>query len=125
MIILSPNSTFEAPVMISLIGVEKEVETTFTFKVLSRPRLESFLILSRGLDRGRWRYWRERAKLCWRAKRWAQPWDMLDEIVHAWSGFDKDYSKESMKLLLEESPISFVDICNSFLKHQEEARIKN
>lgn len=125
MIVLSHNATFEAPVMISIIGVEKEVETVFTFKALTRRQMESFLILSRGLNRGVFRYWLERAKLCWRTKRIARLVDMIDEIVAGWDGFDEVYSKESMLKLLSVSPDSWLNIFNAFLQHHEKARIKN
>lgn len=125
MLVLAQDALFDAPVSLTAPGTSKQVETRFTFRALTTARTVSLLILAQAIKRSRavraWHY----TKLCWRAKKIAGITEMLDELITGWNGIDVSYSKASLHTLLRESPNAHIHILTAYLKHQEEARIKN
>lgn len=125
MINLDPSATFSAEVAIPVPGKAEPVKVAFEFRALPRKRITSLLILARLTRAWIGRRWRERLRLCWRAKRLATVVDMLDECVVGWEGIEPAYSREVLKSLLLEYPGTHMSIFATFVNAWHEERIKN
>jgi len=126
MIRLTPNPTFAQGVDIALPGSDATEKAEFVFRALPfRQVLSLWMIAVRDGKTGRIRRWFEYLKLCWRVRRLASMVDLLDELIVSWSGFNVDYNKANLRLLLIEYPGSALAIFFAYFSGLREARTKN
>lgn len=125
MIRIHPAPTFEATVNLNVIGQAEPVPARFVFRSLTRKHLASLLVLL-GLHK---RWWGARVvaylRLCWRAKKLGGMFDVYDELIYAWDGFDVPYSRVALRALFAEFPRADLSIFVAYLENQEDARRKN
>lgn len=125
MIRIAFNPTFEQDVSIAVPGKELPETAKFTFRALTNQQVYPLVVIS-GQSRVGWigRQW-EFAKMCLRCRTWVSAVDILDELIVSWGGFDVEYSKEHLRMLLLRYPSAKASIFFSFFAGLKEARLKN
>lgn len=125
MIRIALAPTFEREVPIAIPGKDEPEMASFTFNVLTEQQLYPLIVMSGGVGAGWFRRQRARLAMCWRMKKWVDAVDLLAPLIKSWSGFDVDYSRDNLRMLLLRFPQAKASIFFAYFGGIREARLKN
>ena len=115
MLKLNPNPTFDAEVRITVPGQAETESITLTFKYIPKKELQDFFKSHQAV-------FDKKGKLI---KPASSDDAMLSEIIVGWGGVEVEYTRENLKVLLNNYHAAASDIIAGYVKALAESRAKN